>query len=216
VAGDLGVGGVRSGGVSPSERIDEVLADLGGQLEAAEAAELAAEVADRTRRETALLRAADCLRGSIGSTVSVSTVHGDVHGELTDVGPDWLLLEQSRERSAVIPLPAVVAVCGLRGSAVASSSIGPVAHRLDLRHVLRAVVRDRRPVRLVLRDGRSYDGILNRCGADFVELTAAPSLESLRSGAGPVAGIGGGGAGGMGVVGTRLVPLPAIVTVHLG
>ena len=75
----------------------------------------------------------------------------------------------------MIPLAAVVAVAGLPATAVASTSVGRVAARLDLRHVLRGLVQDRTPVRLVAADGRVYVGVLNRCGADFVDLTGASS-----------------------------------------
>lgn len=177
-------------------RIDDVLADLGGQLEAAEAAELAAEIEDRTRRETALISVVDRLRASVGSPLSVRTAAGILVGDLLDAGTDWLLLGGGPGRSALVPLRAAVAVAGLAPSAVAAASVGPVAGRIDLRHVLRGLVRDREPVRLVVADGTTYPGVLNRCGADFIEVT------------GPAAGRDTGGQ-------SWLVPLAAVVVLHL-
>lgn len=183
-----------------ANRIDAVLADLGGQLEAAEAAELAGEVEDRTRREAALINAVDRLRAAVGRPLRVITAEGALRGDLLDVGPDWLLLHQgpgpASSAAAVVPLAAVLAVSGLGSTAVASVTVGPVANRLDLRHVLRGIVRDRTPVRLVVRDGQCYGGVLNRAGADFVEVTSR-SPERGPAGA------------------DWLIPLPAIVAVHL-
>ena len=51
-------------------RWDELFRDLEGQVAAVEAADLAAEVADRTRRESALLTLADRARGSVGARVT--------------------------------------------------------------------------------------------------------------------------------------------------
>ncbi len=198
--GEPEAGGSRAGERGASDRIDAVLADLGGQLEAAEAAELAAEVEDRTRRETALINTVDRLRAAVGRPLRIVTARGVVCGDLLDVGPDWLMLRRgarpASSADAVVPLAAVLAVSGLFSTAVASVTVGPVASRLDLRHVLRGIVRDRTPVRLVVGDGQSYRGVLNRAGADFVEV----------SGQSPERGPAGPG---------WLIPLPAIVTVHL-
>jgi hypothetical protein len=177
------------------KRIDEVLADLGAQLEAAEAAELAAEVEDRTRREVALISVVDRLRASIGTSVTVGTANGVLTGELADSGPDWLRLRTGRQRSTVIPLSAVTALAGIAANAVASASVGPVVSRIDLRHVLRGLVRDRERVRLSVAGGVSYAGVLNRCGADFVEVAGS---------------VPDGGTAGR----AWLVPLSAIVTVQ--
>lgn len=161
-----------------SDRIDEVLADLTGQLEAAEAAELAAEVEDRTRRETGLLLVADRVRASVGDVVAVTTVTGTLAGTLAEAGPDWIRLDGPAIRSVVVPLAAAVAVSGLRAAALTDAGAGAVAARLDLRHVLRQLVRDRRPVRVLARDGRYYAGLLNRCGGDFLEL-AGPAAHRV-------------------------------------
>lgn len=177
-------------------RIDGLLADLGGQLEAAEAAELAAEVEDRTRRETALISVVDRLRAAVGRPLRIGTAQGVLRGELTETGTDWLMLREGARSAVVVPLSAVLAVSGLPATAVSGASVGPVAGRLDLRHVLRGIIRDRAPVRLVVRDGQSYRGVLNRGGADFVEV-ATDSSESGRSAP------------------SWLIPLPAVVAIHL-
>ena len=81
--------GPRSDGGNPEPAraadgpIDDLLRDLGGQLDAAEAAELAAEIEDRSRREAALLGMVDRLRGSLGRTVAVETAVGRLCGRLS-------------------------------------------------------------------------------------------------------------------------------------
>ena len=78
--------GPRSDGGNPEPAravdgpIDDLLRDLGGQLDAAEVAELAAEIEDRSRREADLLGMVDRLRGSLGRTVAVETAVGRLCG----------------------------------------------------------------------------------------------------------------------------------------
>ena len=196
--------GPRSDGGNPEPAravdgpIDDLLRDLGGQLDAAEVAELAAEIEDRSRREAALLGMVDRLRGSLGRTVAVETAVGRLCGRLSQVGPDWLELTEApagTEHSALVPLSAVLGVVGVSPAAVSEGTVG-LARRLDLRHVLRGVVRDRSSVRLVLRDGSVRTGTLDRAGADYVDLVEhAP--DEPRSGCG-----------------SRLVPLAAIAVLR--
>ncbi len=158
--------------------------DLEGQVEAAEAAELQAEVADRTRREFALLRVVDRLRAATDQRVAVS-VWGDgvVHGRLLDTGADWLLLEEVGQREALIPVAAVLGVTGLSSRSATPGSEGDVGSRLDLRRALRGLARDRAGVSVGLRDGSAVNGTLDRVGADHVELAEHLPGEARRAGA---------------------------------
>ena len=150
-------------------RWDDLFHDLEGQLVAAEAADLIAEVADRTRRESALLTLADRARGAVGSRVAVQVSGaGQVEGLLVDVGSDWLLLSDDSGRDVLVPLAAVL---GLAGLAVWSGPpAGQVAARLGLGSALRALARDRARVTVHLVDGSAVAGTIDRVGADFLEV----------------------------------------------
>ena len=150
-------------------RWDRLFEDLEAQLEAAEGEELAAEVADRSRREVARLRLVDRLRGSIGATTMLSLQGLRVRGTIGRVGPDWVLLDDSGA-DFLVPLAAVVLVEGLGPGSAEPGSEGVVTARLGLAYALRAIADDHAEVRVFLADGSQRTGRVGRIGADHVEL----------------------------------------------
>jgi hypothetical protein len=153
-------------------RWDDLFRDLEAQLEAAAAAELDAEVADRTRRESALLELVDRARASVGHPVALRVLGaGPVDGVLVQVGAQWLLLHETSGRDALVPLTAVVSLAGLRAWTAVPGEGGQVFARLGLGSALRGIARDRLPVQLWLTDAGVLAGTLDRVGADFVEVT---------------------------------------------
>ena len=180
-------------------RWEQLFHDLEAQLGAAEAADLASEVADRTRRESALLTVRDRALGSCGSRVVVQAEGaGRVDGVLVEVGSQWLLLAEDGGRDALVPLPAVLGISGLGSRSAPPGHGGQVAMRLGLGSALRALARDRAVVTAVLTDGSTVAGTLDRVGADFVELT---SRDTDRDGLRPE---------------VRLVPTSALGVVRSG
>ncbi|MCW2571428.1 MAG: hypothetical protein JWO88_1486 [Frankiales bacterium] len=156
--------------------------DLEAQLAAADAAELEGEVADRTRRELALLRTVDRLAETRGHAIAASVWGaGTVQGRLLDVGADWVLVEETGLREVLVPLAAVLAVTGLGARTAVPDSEGEVGRRLDLRWALRGLARDRAGINVVLRDGSTVSGTLDRVGADHVELAEHAPGEARRA-----------------------------------
>lgn len=145
--------------------------DLEAEFEAAEAAELAAEVSDRTRREWARIALVDRLRGALDRPLNLTvTGVGPLTGTLTRCGPDWLLLRQGGAE-LLVPLTAVGSVTGLGSAAVAPTSVDPVAARWNLRLALRGLAEARVGVTVSLTHGAVVSGTLNRVGADHVDLS---------------------------------------------
>lgn len=156
-----------------------LFADLEAQLAAAEAAELAGEVADRSRRELATVRLPDRLRAARGTEITVVVAGlGPTAGRLDAVGADWLLIAPAQRPAALLPLAAVVSVSGLSAAATPGS---PVSARLRLGYALRGIARDRAVVRLRLVDGRELIGTIDAVGADFLDLAVHASDEPRRA-----------------------------------
>jgi len=162
-------------------RWEQLFDDLEGQVAASERVDLDAEVADRTRIEVARLSLGDRLRAAVGTRIELSLgAAGAVTGELTRTGPGWLLLDGGRGMQVVVTEAAISAGDVLPAVADAPGSIGLVESRLDLGHVLRAIARDRVAVRVVLCDGSSRVGTIDRVGADFIDLAEHPADQPRR------------------------------------
>jgi hypothetical protein len=162
-------------------RWDELFDDLDAQFNEVETADLAAEVADRTRREFALLRLVDRLRPVLGRQLNVRLLGaGGIEGQLTAMGPDWLLLAEVGGREALVASSAVLSIGGLAAQSAAPHSEGAVGARLNLAYALRGLARDRSAVALTLTDGSTTAGTFDRVGADFVEVAEHPAGEARR------------------------------------
>jgi hypothetical protein len=162
-------------------RWDELFDDLEAQFDEAATAELATEVTDRSRRELAVLRLVDRLRPVLGQSITVRVLGaGVVEGQLTALGPDWLLLAEVGGRECLVSTTATVSIGGLAAQTAVPHSEGEVAARLTLAFALRGIVRDRSAVALSLIDGSTVAGTIDRVGADFLELAEHPAGEPRR------------------------------------
>jgi hypothetical protein len=164
-------------------RWEELFRDLEGQLEATEGAELAAEVADRTRHETAQLRLLDRLAPGVGHQVRLHVLGaGQVTGRLEQMGAEWLLVAEAAGRQALVPVAAVLSAGSLGVLSRQPGQEGRVAARLGLGSALRAIARDRLQVTVVLLDGGAFTGTVDRVGADFLEMAEHAPGEPRRRG----------------------------------
>lgn len=151
-------------------RWDLLFDDLSAQMDAAEATELRAEVADRTRRERATVSLLDRLAAAEGLVLTVG-VHGvaePLTGRLDDLGSDWVLLDRGRHGSDLVSVAAVTSVEGL--SSRADDRPGVMARRFGLGYVLRRLARDRTPCVLTDVSGAHHTGTPDSVGKDFVEM----------------------------------------------
>jgi hypothetical protein len=157
-------------------RWQQLFADLQAQFEAEEEALERAESASRTRAEVGAIALVDRLRGALGLPLVLACgAAGSVSGVLTEVGADWLLVEDDGARSCLVALGAVRSVAGLGRRTAVAEPAGPLRGRLDLRRALRGLARDRSAVQVVLDDGGVLSGTLDRVGADYVELAEHPA-----------------------------------------
>lgn len=178
-------------------RWDELFDDIEAQARAAASAELAGEVADRTRRERALVELADRLVAARGRSLQLRVAGGACYeGVLADVAQQWCVI--AAPGPVLVPLGAVTSLTGL-GSAAATTGRSGVRRRLPLTWALRAVARDRSPVRLDLVDGSLLTGTLDAVGADHADLAEHPADQPRRASQ---------------VRGVRTVPLASLAAVR--
>jgi hypothetical protein len=160
-------------------RWDRLFDDLEAQLAVEQVRELESEIADRTRRERALLDVHTRLLANVGTdSVALRLPGRVVTGPLREVGPDWALVETAPGRPVLVVLTAVRAVSGL-GPGARTPSV--VARRFGVGAALRAVSRDRAAVEVADVDGQASTGTIDVVGADHLELAEHAPDETRRS-----------------------------------
>ncbi len=168
-------------------RCEELFDDLEAQLEAGSRRDLDAEVADRTRRERATVRLHQRLAGAVGTVLDIRTL-GDavVHGDLVDVGVDWLLVHESAGDAGGVQIPTLVPLAAVLTVGVGGPGQGPrsriegppgsgVVRRFGFGYALRALSRDRATVAVTDITGLTYTGTIDAVGADALDLAEHPS-----------------------------------------
>lgn len=167
-------------------RWQQLFEDLAAQQAALERRERAAEIAEHTRAERGTVELVHRLVAALGTDLRVRVRGvGWVSGALTDVGADWALLDPqlpgSAGRELLVPLRGLLAVEGLTRAADPLESAA--SRRLGLRHVLRAVSRDRARVRVHDLDGDHVTGTIDAVHADHLDLSRHADDEPRRSAA---------------------------------
>ncbi len=160
-------------------RWEDLFDDLEGQAEFMERAERDAEVADRTRSEVGQITLLSRLRSNEGRDVSIRLTGGAaMSGNLVRLGADWMLLTCPRE--VVVPLHAVAAVVDLPWDSVSPHGVEPIASRLTMSTVFRAMAADRARITVMLADQSTVSGTPDRVGRDFVDLAIHHGDEAPR------------------------------------
>ncbi len=156
-------------------RWEGLFADLEGQLAAELRRERDDEVAERTRRERALVTLTARLAAALGTPLRLALVgERQVEGELADLGEDWVLLRAGDGHEVLVPLARVVTLRSLAPQSAPARS----ARRFGLGYALRALSRDRATVVLTLTGGGPrLLGTIDAVGADHLDL--AEHLEGL-------------------------------------
>jgi hypothetical protein len=150
------------------ERLFDLFDDLEGQAEALYAAELDAELADRSRAEYASVSLASRLMASVGSAVALDVAGvGAVRGQLRRVGAGWCLVSGD-SGEWLVPFEAVVTLAGASPRAVPEVAWSAVS-RLGLGSALRRLADDGRSCWVTTRTGVRHEVLLSRVGSDFVE-----------------------------------------------
>lgn len=159
-------------------RWTELFDDLEAQYAAQEADERRGEVAEHTRDSLGRVALAERYLADLGRRVQMRLRGGvPVEGTLSEIGHGWLVLADSagaRPRESLVVAANVLTVQGLSGRSDVGRP-GRVQRTLGLRHVLRALSRDRATVRVHLVEGGTMTGTIDRVGADHLDLGAHPA-----------------------------------------
>jgi hypothetical protein len=151
------------------ERLFAYLDDLEHDAEARFDAERAGELGDRARSEYAAVTLASRLMASVGRRVALELRGvGAVSGVVERVGADWCLVD-ALSRDWVVRLAHVVTVEGASERSLPEVAWSPVA-RLGVGSALRSLADAGERCLVHTTDGSSYDVVIARLGADFVEV----------------------------------------------
>lgn len=154
------------------DRLFDVLDDLEQQAEALYDAERSLELADRARAAYAEVSLASRLMAATGTSVRLDVRGvGPVAGDLERVGTGWVLL-RGPAQDWVLRTAAVTAAHGLPERSVPEVA-WPATARLAVGSALRRLADIGERCVLHLVDGSRHDGVLQRVGADFVEVAGA-------------------------------------------
>jgi hypothetical protein len=103
-----------------------------------------------------------------------------LRGDPGTIGFDWLLLHEPDGGEALVLTAAIGLVRDLGRRAQPADARSLVMSRLGVVSPLRAIARDRAPVRIWLRDSTHVTGTPERVGADHLDLVAHDADEIAR------------------------------------
>ena len=149
--------------------MEKFLRDIEARLASERAWELEQDTRQIARVQYSTIALDDRLLAQKGGPIRVCATDMQVYeGTLDTVGEEWISIE-SRGESILVPLRGMLWWEG--GRAPGRAEVHPGRYRMKMQLALRALAVAREPVRLSLEGGGvSYDGVIERVGADFLEL----------------------------------------------
>ena len=149
--------------------MEKFLRDIEARLASERAWELEQDTRQIARVQYSTSALDDRLLAQKGGPIRVCATDMQVYeGTLDTVGEEWISIE-SRGESILVPLRGMLWWEG--GRAPGRAEVHPGRYRMKMQLALRALAVAREPVRLSLEGGAvSYDGVIERVGADFLEL----------------------------------------------
>lgn len=149
--------------------MEKFLRDIEARLASERAWELEQDTRQIARVQYSTIALDDRLLSQKGGPIRVCATDMQVYeGTLDTVGEEWISIE-SRGESILVPLRGMLWWEG--GRAPGRAEVHPGRYRMKMQLALRALAVAREPVRLSLEGGAvSYDGVIERVGADFLEL----------------------------------------------
>lgn len=149
--------------------MEKFLRDIEARLASERAWELEQDTRQIARVQYSTIALDDRLLAQKGGLIRVCATDMQVYeGTLDTVGEEWISIE-SRGESILVPLRGMLWWEG--GRAPGRAEVHPGRYRMKMQLALRALAVAREPVRLSLEGGAvSYDGVIERVGADFLEL----------------------------------------------
>lgn len=149
--------------------MEKFLRDIEARLASERAWELEQDTRQIARVQYSTIALDDRLLAQKGGPIRVCATDMQVYeGTLDTVGEEWISIE-SRGESILVPLRGMLWWEG--GRAPGRAEVHPGRYCMKMQLALRALAVAREPVRLSLEGGAvSYDGVIERVGADFLEL----------------------------------------------
>ena len=150
-------------------RMEKFLRDIEARLASERAWDMEQDARQVARVQYSTITLDDRLLAQVGGPIRICATDMQTYeGKLEMVGEEWVSIE-ARGENIIIPLRGMLWWEG--GIAPGRADIRPERYRMKIQLALRSLAMAREPVRLSLEGGTvSYDGVIERVGADFLEL----------------------------------------------
>ncbi len=160
--------------------MEKFLRDIEARLASERAWDMEQDARQVARVHYSTITLDDRLLAQVGVPIRICATDMQTYeGKLEMVGEEWVSIE-ARGENIIIPLRGMLWWEG--GIAPGRADIRPERYRMKIQLALRSLAMAREPVRLSLEGGTvSYDGMIERVGADFLELRLLNGGTSTRA-----------------------------------